>query len=76
MATLILEIYKGDTTYRMNGQDLKAKIEFEKRVYVMSIQEISFLKKMYSPGEIVADVQFTLENGSGWVKIKKRLSPI
>ena len=71
MATLILEIYKGDTTYRMNGQDLKAKIEFEKRVYEMSIQEISFLKKMYSPGEIVADVQFKLENGSEWVKIKK-----
>lgn len=71
MATLILEIYKGNTTYIMNGQDLKAKIEFEKRVYEMSIQEISFLKKMYSPGEIVADVQFKLENGSEWEKIKK-----
>lgn len=69
--TLILEIYDGDTVYSMSKQNRKAEIKLEAEDYLMSIQDISFHKKMYTPGEILADIQFSLKAGTEWKKISK-----
>ena len=68
--SLTLTIISKNGTVNLNKDNKNTQITIGNKTYLMSINTLNFTKKMYSPGEIIADIQFSITSG-GWVKISK-----
>lgn len=68
--SLTLTIISKNGTVNLNKDNKNTQITIGNKTYLMSINTLNFTKKMYSPGEIIADIQFSITSGS-WTKISK-----
>jgi len=68
--SLTLTIKSNNGTINLNKDNQNTTITIDGKTYRMSINNLSFIKKMYAPGEIIADIQFSITSGT-WVKISK-----
>ena len=68
--SLTLTIKSNNGTINLNKDNQNTQITIGNKTYLMSINTLNFTKKMYSPGEIIADIQFSITSGT-WVKISK-----
>jgi len=68
--SLTLTIISKNGTVNLNKDNQNTTITINSNTYLMSINTLNFTKKMYSPGEIIADIQFSITSGA-WVKISK-----
>lgn len=68
--SLTLTIKSNNGTINLNKDNQNTTITIDGGTYRMSINNLNFIKKMYAPGEIIADIQFSITSGE-WVKISK-----
>ena len=68
--SLTLTIKSNNGTINLNKDNQNTTITIDGGTYRMSINSLNFIKKMYAPGEINADIQFSITSGT-WVKISK-----
>ena len=70
--SLILTIKINSSTNLVLVKDAaQPKIALPSTEYYASLQNISFKKKIYEPGIIIAEVQFTLPSGKNWETVTK-----
>ncbi len=69
--SLILKIRGCNPDIILTKDDKTQSISFSDKVYELSINELNFQKKMYCPGEIVADMQLNLISSNEWKAVDK-----
>ena len=70
--SLILTIYASNTIITLTKDNKTQEVTVSDKKYKLSIQDLSFNKKMYHPGELIVDLQLELIGSNDWVSAKKK----
>ena len=71
ITSLILKIEGTNPDIILTKDNKKQSVKVGDNTYELSIQDMSFHKKMYTPGEIIVDMQLSLVSSTEWVEASK-----